>query len=109
MVETVHNQTEPAWLEGGLADELGVGIFALPDVESDEKDAVKVVRVHRLSYPECVRRGRHTMAFKWIPATVAAELGLAPRDPLRFIRDYVSRRFGRSRHQTASEFTRLTR
>ncbi|HCS51586.1 hypothetical protein [Rubinisphaera sp.] len=64
---TMNNQTEGRFLQNVTPDDKGTGVFALPDVESSEIDAVKVIRVKNLTYKECILRGLFTMSFKWVP------------------------------------------
>lgn len=71
------NQTEPNWvIEYG--DENGLGLFLVPDPQSETFGAAKVVEANGISYDSCLVRGYFTIAFKWIPQTI---LGQAENEP----------------------------
>lgn len=57
-----HNQTREEWF-GTDPNELGTGVFAVPDVEGGDW---KRVIVQNLTYFECVKRGRE-VTFQWVP------------------------------------------
>ncbi len=70
----MHNQTEQPYMHHALSGEQGVGIFVIPDLNSDEQDPVTVVEVSDIDYLRCVKRGSRTLAFKWIPAMEYAKI-----------------------------------
>ena len=61
------DQTDPKGLEASEFDDLGTGLFLIPDVQKEELDAQLKVFVPDITYHECIKRGKHTMAFRWIP------------------------------------------
>src|SRR4051812_42045388 len=63
----VQNQTDPAILSQGKQDDLGTGVFAIPDPTSPDYGATTKVLVDKITYQECVKRGLATVAFKWVP------------------------------------------
>lgn len=63
------NQTEDEWLEQTQPDDLGTGIFLVPDVESIDRGAVRKVLVPNITYLDCVQRGV-ACVFKWVPHSV---------------------------------------
>lgn len=63
------NQTEDEWLEQTQPDDLGTGIFLVPDVENSDGSAVRKVFVPDITYHDCVRRG-NACIFKWVPYSV---------------------------------------
>lgn len=67
----MHDQTDPSWLRDSKPEDLGTGIFLIPDVTSDDIGAVTRVVVPNLSHRECGKRGAFTPAFKWVPYWVA--------------------------------------
>lgn len=70
----LNNQTDPEWLINVGNNDKGIGVFAIPDVESQEMGATKIIKVPEITYPDCVRRGLFTMGFKWIPETLAVKI-----------------------------------
>lgn len=66
----VHDQTDQTWLEGLSPQQLGTGIFLIPDVHSKQFGAAQRVLVQNITYSDCARRGICAMAFKWVPHTV---------------------------------------
>jgi hypothetical protein len=64
------NETNPGWLEGLDPDSLGIGLFLVPDVSSDQFGAAQKLMVPDITYPQCVQRGMFTIAFKWVPHSV---------------------------------------
>jgi hypothetical protein len=68
-VANADNQTKPFSLD--TDQNIGTGVFAVPDPENPEFGAAKAVVVPRITYQECVMRGEFTMAFKWIPGPQA--------------------------------------
>jgi hypothetical protein len=68
----VKNQTEEKWLEFSNPEDLGTGIFLIPDVKSDKFGAAQKLVVPDITYPQCVQRGMFTIAFKWVPHSVAS-------------------------------------
>jgi hypothetical protein len=63
----VQNQTDPAVLSQGKPDDLGTGVFAIPDPTSPDYGATTKILVDDITYQECVKRGHATVAFKWVP------------------------------------------
>ena len=61
------NQTDPGALIQGKPNDLGTGVFAIPDPTSSDYGATRKVLVDGLTYQECVKRGLSTVAFKWVP------------------------------------------
>jgi hypothetical protein len=72
MIQTQQNQTNPAWLSTGHdVNELGIGIFVLPNIHDLNPDAVtSQVLDNPMTYTECIARGALTIAFKWIPLRI---------------------------------------
>jgi hypothetical protein len=68
----MHDQTDPSWLRDSNPQDLGTGIFLVPDVISDEIGAVRRVIVPDLTHQQCERRGAFTPAFKWVPQWIAS-------------------------------------
>lgn len=56
---------------------LGTGIFLIPNVESSIYADAKKVFVPDITYGDCVRRGEFAMAFKWVPHSEATFLELS--------------------------------
>lgn len=69
------NQTESAWLEGLETNALGTGIFLVPEVHRDDR-AVRKVVVGDITYRQCKRRGKHCVAYKWVPQAITTEAEL---------------------------------
>lgn len=53
-------------------DELGTGLFLVPDPVSGVMESVVVI-ASELSYVECAKRGAECLAFKWIPSGYMSE------------------------------------
>ncbi|MCL5999203.1 MAG: hypothetical protein M1546_24535 [Chloroflexi bacterium] len=66
------NQTDPNWLEGLQPEQLGTGLFLLPDVFSERYAAMIVAAVPQITYPQCVLRGMFAVAYKWVPERIAS-------------------------------------
>jgi hypothetical protein len=66
----LQDQTDPNWL--GQPDELGTGIFLVPDVTKAVPRAVNKMWVQTITYTDCQIRGTLTVAFKWVPNRVAS-------------------------------------
>lgn len=64
------DQTDPKWLDASEFDDLGTGLFLVPDVLKEELDAKQKIFVPNITYIECVKRGKHTIVFRWIPHMV---------------------------------------
>jgi hypothetical protein len=67
----MRNQTDPSWITGP-ENEMGTGIFLIPNVESEQIGAVRKVFVPDLTYVDCARRGILAVAFKWVPQRIAS-------------------------------------
>lgn len=67
------DQTNRDWINGIEPTQLGTGIFLIPDVEKNEYGTCKQVVVGDIGYHDCIRRGLHAKAFKWVPHTIAPE------------------------------------
>ena len=65
------DQTEEAWLENTQSDDLGTGIFLVPDVEQSNRGEVKKVLVPNITYHNCVQRGANCV-YKWVPHFVSS-------------------------------------
>lgn len=70
----INNQTDQQWLTNINNKDKGIGVFAIPDVESQEIGAAKIIKVPGITYPDCVSRGIFTMSFKWIPDKLASKI-----------------------------------
>ncbi|MBI3273583.1 MAG: hypothetical protein HYZ69_00410 [Candidatus Colwellbacteria bacterium] len=65
-----HNQTKEEWLEKSTVQDLGTGVFLVPDVTS-KSGSVKKVFVPDITYTECIQRGQAVVAFQWVPHSIA--------------------------------------
>lgn len=65
------NQTNQELLDDLRPDELGTGLFLVPDVKSDVFGAARKIAISDITYDEALRRGAFTMGFKWVPNKVA--------------------------------------
>lgn len=65
------NQTDPNDLANVSPNDPGIGIFLVPNVQSDQYAAALKVYVPDIKYAECIRRGQFALAFKWVPAAIA--------------------------------------
>jgi hypothetical protein len=74
MVDVI-NQTSPRHLANAKLGEKGTGIFAIPDPTSPKFGAARVVPVDDITYDDCVARGEFTLGYKWIPHSVAKNVG----------------------------------
>jgi hypothetical protein len=72
------NQTSDEAIEKADASTKGSGIFAVPDPTSAQPGAVTKIIVKDISYPECVRRGRPCIAFKWVPRILDTSVTKCP-------------------------------
>jgi hypothetical protein len=76
-MQNKQNQTDPNSLPNQAnASELGTGVFAIPDVTQAVPRAVKRELVSGITYQDCVQRGGLTIAFKWVPYTVASYIDI---------------------------------
>jgi hypothetical protein len=46
---------------------MGTGVFVVPDIRSDDPEAVNVFYIEDINYEQCINRGALAIAFKWIP------------------------------------------
>jgi hypothetical protein len=71
------NQTEDSAVAGQDAFELGIGVFALPDISTAGAVTKQIVR--DITYAECVARGEHAIAFKWVQSHANVDQPCVPR------------------------------
>lgn len=67
----LHNQTDPTWVANHDEDELGVGIFLIPDVASDVPYALKSEVVDDITYSTAVAKAHLVISFKWVPHRIS--------------------------------------
>lgn len=67
MMQTIQNQTDPAYLDPNNPNASGTGIFAVADLSSDAPDAVSAFYVEDITYEQTLNRGALAIAFKWVP------------------------------------------
>ena len=70
------NQTNISWLRDYPNDNLGLGVFLVPNPFSEQFGAAHKVSVPSISYPECIKRGSFCIAFQWIPQTMVSDLNI---------------------------------
>jgi len=70
---TVQNQTSLNDLLKSGEGTSGTGIFLVPDPTRGDFGAFEKVRVQKITYQDCVRRGVFCIAFKWVPRALTAE------------------------------------
>lgn len=69
------DQTDRTWLVGVNPDEeLGTGLYLVPDPRPNDPDAVRKVLDQDITYNECRTRGDTSgaRAIKWVPHTIAS-------------------------------------
>lgn len=66
------DQTEDEWLWGAGPEDLGTGIFLVPDVKSNESGSVEKVFVPNITYQDYVKRMNGAVIGKWVPQSISS-------------------------------------
>lgn len=72
------DQTEQQWLSSSDPEELGTGLFLIPDPRDDDPKAVRKISEPDITYIQCKRKGDDisARAIKWVPHTVSSYFAL---------------------------------
>lgn len=66
------DQTEDEWLQQTQPEDLGTGLFLVPEIETNDRGRTHKVLVPNITYNECVRHGQGICVFKWVPHSVCS-------------------------------------
>ncbi len=67
----MQNQTNVDWLVDLGSDQLGTGLFLIPDVRVNVFGAAFKHLIPDITYTDCIMRGAFVIAVKWVPHTIA--------------------------------------
>ena len=75
--DNMQDQTEPDWLEQANKNDLGTGIFL-----EKANGSVQKRYIENITYDECSKLGKNSIAFKWVPHFIASAQELKNNCPL---------------------------